>query len=169
VDTRRARSWGVIAVITALGIAVGPTGVGAGYRSKGPSTQVRISADRELTSKARGIDRAAVGVNRVASLLAADFGMTEEEIVMQRESLRVSWGDLTIAHTFADSDKGGMTVAQILELHDRGMGWGQIAAGLGFRLSDAVRAVNSESRVARGRAKADGQTARIGGDGVEED
>ena len=158
---RSFRGLGVIAVITTLGTAVVHVGVGAGHRSARAPTLVRTSADRELASKARGIDRAAVGVTRVASFLATEFGMSEEAIVTQKNDLRVSWGNLTIAHTFAASDKGGMTVAQVLQLHDRGMGWGQVAAGLRFKLDDAVRAVSAESRVARGRAKADGKAAPI--------
>lgn len=162
-------SLGVIAAITTLGTAVVHPGVGAGQRSARASTQGLTSADRELALKAKGIDRAAVGVTRVASFLAAEFGLSEEAITTQKEDLRASWGNLTIAHTFAASDKGGMTVAQVLQLHDRGMGWGQVAAGLRFKLDDAVRAVSAESRVARGRAKADGKTAPIGGDGFSDD
>jgi hypothetical protein len=101
--------------------------------------------------------------------LGAEFCVSEEAIVTERQDLGASWGNLTIAHTLAASDKQGMTVTQVLQLHDRGMGWGQIAAGLGFRLDDAVRAVNAESRVARGRVKADGRTVRIGAIGSQED
>jgi hypothetical protein len=158
------RTLGVTAMCTSLGMVVGYPGAGAGHHSERVSALGCASVDRELFAKARGIDRAAVGVNHVASRLAAEFGMSEDAIVAQRENLRTSWGNLTIAHTFAVSDKGGMTVAEILQLHDRGMGWGQIASGLRFKLDGAVRAVSVESRVARGRAKADGKTARIGGE-----
>ena len=73
-------------------------------------------------------------------------------------------GKLDRRHTFAAGDRGGMTVAQILQLHDRGMGWGQIAAGLRFNMRDAVAAVNSVSGVATGITKADGKTVSVGGE-----
>ncbi len=90
--------------------------------------------------------------------------MSREAILAQKDDLHTSWGNLTIAHTFAASDRGGMTVAQILQLHDRGMGWGQIAAGLRFNMRDAVTAVNVESRVVRGIKRADGKAVSIGGE-----
>jgi len=91
--------------------------------------------------------------------------MSEEAIIAQKQDLGTSWGNLTVAHTLAASDRQGMTVAQVLQLHDRGMGWGQVAAALRFELNDAVRAVNAERRVARGLMKPDGKAAPIGGDG----
>ena len=90
---------------------------------------------------------------------------SEEAIIAQKQDLGTSWGNLTVAHTLAASDRQGMTVAQVLQLHDRGMGWGQVAAALRFELNDAVRAVNAERRVARGLMKPDGKAAPIGGDG----
>ena len=110
-----------------------------------------------------------VGPSRVASFLADEFGITEETIIAQKQDLRVSWGNLTIAHTFAANDEEGVTVAQLVQLHHRGFGWGQVAASLGFGLDEAIRAVSSESRVARGRARADGMAARIGRDGEKDD
>jgi hypothetical protein len=121
--------------------------------------------DRELAAAAREIDRASVGQTRIATFLGAEVGMSPDAILAEQRDLRVSWGNLTVAHTLSASDRGGMTVAQVLFLHDRGMGWGQIAAGLRFKLVDAVQAVNAESLVARGRARADGKAARIAADG----
>jgi hypothetical protein len=100
----------------------------------------------------------------VARDLGAEFGMSREAILAQKDDLHASWGNLTIAHTFAARDGGGMTVAQILQLHDRGMGWGQIAAGLRFNMRDAVTAVNAASGVARGITKADGKAVSAGGE-----
>jgi hypothetical protein len=155
----------LISALTIFGTAVGHTGDGPELGSGRLPPQGCASADRDLAAKARDIDRASVGETRVARYLGAEFCMSEEAIVTEKRDLGVSWGNLTIAHTLAASDKQSMTVTQVLQLHDRGMGWGQIAAGLGFRLDDAVRAVNAESRVARGRVKADGRTVRIGANG----
>jgi hypothetical protein len=155
----------LISVITVLVTAVGHTGDRPEHGSSSPTPQARASADQELAARARDIDRASVGETRVAKFLGAEFGMSEEAIITERKDLGASWGNLTIAHTLAASDTQGMTAAQVLQLHDRGMEWSQVVAGLRFKLDDAVRAVNAESRVARGRAKADGKAAPIAGDG----
>ena len=159
---------GVMALISAITVfwtAVGNTRDRPGLGS-GRSTRHVCASDRELAAKVRDIDRASVGETRVARFLATEFGMSEEAVLTEKKDLGASWGNLTIAHTLAASDKQGMTAAQVLQLHDRGMGWGQVAAGLHFKLEDVVRAVNAESRVASGRVKADGKTAPIGGDGA---
>jgi hypothetical protein len=163
------RGLGVMALvsaITVLGTGVGNTRDGHGRKSSISTQQVRASADRELAATARDINRASVGETRVASFLGAEFGMSQEAIITQKKDLGASWGNLTIAHTLVASNTQGMTVAHLLQLLDRGMGWGQIAAGLRFELNDAVRAVNAEGRVATGRAKADGKAAPIRGDGL---
>jgi hypothetical protein len=157
----------LISVLMVLGAAVGRTGYRPGQESRASTQRDRVSADRKLAAAARDIDRASVGETRVASFLGAEFAMSAAAILTERRDLRASWGNLTIAHTLAASDKQGMTVAQVLLLHDRGMGWGQVAAGLRFRLDDAIRAVDVESRVARGRAKGDGRMIRIEGDGFQ--
>lgn len=157
---------GVMAIASAiavLGAGVGNPGGASGNESELSTTQHRAWADKVLAAESRHINRASVGETRVAAFLGAEFGTSESAILSQKRSLRASWGNLTIAHTLATSDDQGMTVAEVLHLHDSGMGWGQIAAGLRMNLRDAVRAVKAESRVARGRAKADGKTAPIRG------
>jgi len=155
----------LISAIMVLGTGIGHTGYGRGGGPRISTQQARSAADLYLAARARDIDRASVGETRVARFLGVEFGMSEEAIIAEKKDLGASWGNLTIAHTLAASDAQGMSVAQVLFLHDRGMGWGQIAAGLRFRLDDAAGAVNAESRVARGLEKADGKTARIGSDG----
>jgi hypothetical protein len=164
-----AQGLGVMALVSAilvLGAAVGQTRGGPGQEPIRSTQRSRVSADRELAAIARDIDRASVGETRVAGSLAAEFGGSEESMLLEKRGLGASWGDLTIAHTLAASDKLGMTAAQVLQLHDRGMGWGQVAAGLRFSLDDAIRAVRDESRVAREQVKADGKATPIRGDGL---
>ncbi len=164
-----AQGLGVMALVSAimvLGAAVGQTRDGPGHESIRSTQGSRVSADRELAAIARDIDRVSVGETRVAGSLAAEFGRSEKAVLEEKRGLGASWGNLTIAYTFAAGDKQGMTAAQILQLHDRGMGWGQVAAGLRFSLDDAVRAVRDESRVAREQVKADGKAAPIRGDGL---
>jgi hypothetical protein len=151
---------GAMAVISTLAV-LGATD-GRPVPEWGPSTpKSRASADRILAAKSRDINRASVGETRVAAFLGAEFGMSEQEIVEERMALGASWGNFTIAHTLATSDKQGMTVAQVLQLHDSGLEWGQVAAGLGMNLDDVVRAVATETHVAMGRAHADGKVAPI--------
>jgi len=152
----------LVSVLLPLGAAVGQAGNGRGQGPHASTEQDRVSADHEMAAAAREIDRASVGETRVATFLAAELGTSAEAVLAERRDLRVSWGNLTIAHTLSASDRGGMTVAQVLLLHDRGMGWGQVAAGLRLTLADAVLAVRAESRVARGRERADGKMAPIG-------
>lgn len=153
--------WVLIPGLMGLGTDIPPSS-GVPRHASGYSTpRARASADKVMAARAREINRASVGETRVASYLAAEFGLTEEAIVAEKLDHRTSWGDLTIAHTFSANDKLGMSVAQVLELTAHGMRWGQVAAGLRLDLHDAVRAVNAECRVATGRAKADGRVAPI--------
>jgi hypothetical protein len=151
----------LISAITVFGTAVGNTEDRRGPGSGSSTRHACASADRELATKVSEIDRASYGETPVARFLAAEFGMTEEAIITEKKDLGASWGNLTIAHTLAASDKQGMTAAQVLQLHDRGMRWGQVAAGLHFKLDDAVRAMDAEGRVARGLVKADGKPEQI--------
>ena len=48
-----------------------------------------------------------------------------------------------------------------------GMGWGEIAAGLGLNLGETVSAVQSEGKVAGGTVKADGKIAVAHGEGAK--
>jgi len=155
----------LISSLASLGIALGHAGEETRGIPRFPTPSARALADSKLAAEARHIDRNAVGGTLVARFLGAEFGMSEDAVLAQKESLGASWGNLTIAHTLAASDKPGMSVAQVLQLHERGMGWGQVAAGLGFNLGNAIRAVNEESRVARGSTKADGRVAPIRGYG----
>jgi len=84
----------------------------------------------------------------------------------EQTELGASCGQLMIAHTLSANSKVEVTAQQLFQLRKDGMGWGQIAAGLGFNLGDAVSAVNAEGRVAGGEARADGKVAAIGGPGA---
>jgi len=71
-----------------------------------------------------------------------------------------------IAHTLAANATDGVTVEQLIAMHQTGTGWGQIAAGMGLSLGDVISAVNAEQRVADGLARADGKVAVIHGEGA---
>ncbi|HEY3215524.1 MAG TPA: hypothetical protein VGK93_03430 [Candidatus Eisenbacteria bacterium] len=138
-------------------------------RNKGAkvSADVRAKAEAKLTASATVVDNEATkGEETVASRLAAEFGMTGEALAAEKTQLGTSWGQLMIAHTLMANATTQLTCQQLLDMRSD-MGWGQIAAGLGLKLGDAVSAVSSEGRVASGRVRADGKVAVIHGEGAK--
>jgi hypothetical protein len=131
------------------------------------SSKARAKADADLELAAKAANDKAEQGEDVASRLAGEFNMTAEAITNEKSSLDASWGNLMIAHTLAANSKSGVTAAQLIELKKDGMGWGQIAAGLGYDLGSAVRASKAESKIAAGEAQADGHAAVINGEGAK--
>ena len=133
------------------------------------SAKARTKADAELDVSAKTTDESAEtkGDANVASLLAAEFGMTADAISAEKSELDASWGNLMIAHTLAANSNTAVTAAELVQLKKDGMGWGQIAAGLGFNLGSAVKATVAESKIAAGEAKANGHVAVINGAGAK--
>jgi hypothetical protein len=125
----------------------------------------RAKAEAKLSAAARQLEKevAVKGEADVAARLANELGLATEALTAERRTLGVSWSEVVIAHTLQANSEVGVTVQQVLGLRAEGLGWGQIAAGLGFDLGHAVRAVQSEVKVAVGRAKVDGQVAVIRG------
>src|SRR5262249_21994797 len=102
----------------------------------------------------------------VADRLAAEFQTTADAMTAERAALKTSWGDLMIAHALAANAKSNLAVADLVGMHADGMGWGQIAAGLGLDLGETVSAIHAEGRVADGTAKTAGRAAVIHGEGA---
>ena len=132
------------------------------------AAQAKAKADAQLTAASEQVDKRASGDGEVAvaTRLAAEFGMTTQALNDEKRSLDVSWGQLMIAHTLDANVSHDLTVEQLVAMHKDGMGWGEIAAGLGLQLGSVVSVVNSEGRVADGLAKADGHVATIRGEGA---
>jgi hypothetical protein len=138
-------------------------------RNKGAkvSADARAKAEAKLTASATAVDNDATkGEETVASRLAAEFGMTTEALTAEKTELGVSWGQLMVAHTLMANATTQLTCQQLFDMRSD-MGWGQIAAGLGLKLGEAVSAVTSEGRVASGRVRADGKVAVIHGEGAK--
>lgn len=139
-------------------------------KAKGEKTsaEARQNAEAKMDAavKAVNAEAQAKGDAQVAARLAAEFGMTAEALLAEKQSLDASWGQLVIAHSLIANSATAVTVENLIQLHQEGTGWGQIAAGLGLRLGDAVSAIRAESRVAAGLAKADGRVAAIRGEGA---
>jgi hypothetical protein len=132
------------------------------------SKQARAKAESKIdaVSTKTGEDAAVHGSATVAGRLAAEFGMSTDEIMAEQQALGCSWGALMIAHSLDANTSTDVTAAQLVQLHKEGTGWGQIAAGLGLNLGHVVSAVQAEGRVAAGLAKPDGKVAAIRGDGT---
>lgn len=132
----------------------------------GVSADSRAQTDAKLAAQAKKVDAAAAASASadatVATRLSKEFNIGADVLASERQQFDVGWGQILIAHTLEASAKSGsVTADQLLELRQQGQGWGEIAAGLGLSLGKSVSAVNAESRVALGQAKADGQVQHI--------
>ena len=125
--------------------------------------ETQIGASVDQVNKTAALD----GDVTVATRLAGEFGTTPEALTAEKHALDVSWGQLMIAHTLVANTKTTMTVDQLVAMNKDGMGWGQIAAGLGLQLGSVVSSVNAEGRVAHGLDKADGHVAAMKGEGAK--
>jgi hypothetical protein len=123
------------------------------------------SVNKEISANQNEVEAEATakGDATVAGRIAAEFGMTSDALVAERAQFGRGWGELMIAHTLAANSKTGLTVADVLQLRTDGLGWGQIAHGMDFKLGDVTSAVKAEAKVATGLTKADGKVAMIHG------
>jgi hypothetical protein len=138
-------------------------------REKGATVdaKAREKFEAQLTASAKEveIDAAVAGDQKVAERLAAELGMSADALIAEKNEIGTSWGQLMIAHTLKANATAEVTAKQIFDLRAEGMGWGQIAHGLGLKLGEALGAVKAEGRVARGLVKADGKVHPIHGPG----
>lgn len=139
----------------------------ASVRSKGKALPApeKDAAAKQVKDLVGGIDAeaAAKGDAIVAGRLAPEFGMTTDELMAQRTRYASGWGDLMIAHTLLGGAKTDMTIDELYLLRSEGMGWGEIAHGMGLKIGPTMSALNSEGQVARGLAKPDGKPEKIAG------
>lgn len=131
--------------------------------AKAPA-KARTEAESKIQTVEKEVDAKASsdGDQKVAERLAGDFGMSADAVLSEKQSLGASWGELMIAQTLAANSHSTLTVEQIDQMKKDGNGWGQIAAGMGFKLSDVVAAARAESKVGTGAAKARGKVHPIG-------
>ena len=125
----------------------------------------RADAEAKLQETAKQVDDGAAkeGDTKVAERLGGEFGMSADAVLAEKQTLGASWGELMIAHTLKANATTDLTVEQLVQMRKDGNGWGQIAAGMGFKLGEVVSAARAESRVAAGLAKADGKVQAIHG------
>jgi hypothetical protein len=132
-------------------------------RARATSEKDRKSVEPKLDASKASVDKeaAAKGDNVVAGRLATEFSMTPDALTGEKAQFNTGWGDLMIAHSLLANAKSDVTLDQIFQMRTDGMGWGQIANGLGLRMGEVVSAVASEGRVATGQSKPDGKVATI--------
>ena len=132
-------------------------------RAKQPSRKALTKLERRLSELANQIDAEAnlKGEVFVANRVASEFGMTGSLMMLERGTLNASMGDLVIAHTLAANSPQNVTATQLFTLQHDGYTWARIAYGLDLRSDQVAGAVESETRVALGRVKADGRPAMI--------
>lgn len=158
----------------------GTTSVEAATPAADPKTEARLKAIRDRAAKMPAAEREEIekklegnvkdvdveavtnGDATVADRFAAEFGMTSEALLAERTQHNVGWGEVMIAHTLLANAPSGTTIDQLYTMRGDGMGWGQIAYGMGLRVGSVAAAVKTEAMVARGTVKADGKTAKIG-------
>jgi len=108
------------------------------------SAKARADAESKLQTTAKQVDAHAAteGDLRIAERFAAEFGMTAGAVLVEKQSLGASWGELMIAHTLLANAGSEITIEQLFELRQEG-GWGVIAAGLELNLGEVVSAAKA--------------------------
>lgn len=131
-------------------------------RARWAPADICEETDKKLQGTVRAIDKEAAknGDRLVMARIAAEFRIPAERVLAERARLSAPWGDLVVAHTLLASARG-VTVDQLFDMRAEGMGWGQIAWGLGFQQKDVTAAVQTEGKVIRGQSEPDGKPARI--------
>ncbi len=136
-------------------------------REKGAklSAKQSKSIDAKLEATEKSVDAAAAksGDQVVADRLAKEFGTTAEAMTQEKSQFNVGWGQLVVANTLMANAKTPVTLQQLFDMRNSGMGWGQIAHGMGLKLGDLISASKTEANVATGKSKPSGKVATIHG------
>ncbi len=134
-------------------------------KDEGLRTQERVreKMERKLQKTARQVDRVArrIGDQGMAERLGAEFAVAPEALLAQKADIGASWAEMLIGYTLGANARTAVTPDQLVAIEHQGMGWGQIAAGLGFGLHQTVAAARTEGRVAQGKVRPDGKVASI--------
>ena len=126
----------------------------------------RAQAERKITAALQSVSDREVrdGAEKVAGRIASEFRTSGDKVLADRDATGASLGELMLAYTLELNTTHSVTAPQLIELHDRGVGWAQIGAGLGFQLGEVVAAADAESRVAAGKTAPDGKVQQLIGD-----
>ncbi len=128
-----------------------------------PAKQV-AATEPKLDAEIKNVNaEAAKEGSKVADRLEMGLGMTPGALEAERAKSNAGFGELMIAHLLFSNEHttSTMTLDDLFKLHEEGMGWGQIARGLGLNVGDLVIAAKSEGRVATGMAESGTKTRMI--------
>lgn len=114
--------------------------------------------EKSLRQTAVEIDAANASKDKavVASRLAAEYGGIPELYVGEHDRLKTGWGELAIAHTILSSSKTTVTIDQLYDLRQEGLGWGQIAHGLDLPSAEFTKSVHAKGLALGGAASKSG-------------
>jgi len=113
----------------------------------------RAEARLAVTSRKVNAHAARTGDEKMAETLGNEFGVAPTVLLDEKRDLGVTWAEVMIAHVLG-ANSHFASPREIVEIERQGLGWGQIAAGMGFGLRETVRAAQRECRVAIGTSKA---------------
>ena len=90
----------------------------------------------------------------MAQQLSTRFGISSSTLLQERTQFGLSWNDILLAHTLAQSSRTGVTAGQLLQLRASGMSWQQVSASAGITLNrrnlSVIRNANTETFVTIG-------------------
>ncbi|HEU4724150.1 MAG TPA: hypothetical protein VFU59_02515 [Candidatus Eisenbacteria bacterium] len=118
--------------------------------------------EKSLRESATEVDAATAKKEHVevAGRLAAEYGGIPELYLGEKERLKTGWGDLSIAHAILQGAKTTVTIDQLYDLRQEGLGWGQIAHGLDLNVGELVKTAHAKGRSAVGAPEGAGKTER---------
>lgn len=121
-------------------------------RAKEVDPKEKAETDKSLHETAAEVDAASAKKEKVevAGRLAAQFGGIPELYVGEHDRLKAGWGEIAIAHTLLANAKTTVTIDQLFDLRQEGLGWGQIAHGLDLNVGDFVRMARANGHAAVG-------------------
>lgn len=119
-------------------------------RAKQVDPAVKEKTEKMLKDNTTEVDAATAKKDKVeiAGRLAAEYGGIPELYLGEKERLKTGWGDLSIAHAILQSAKTTVTIDQLYDLRQEGLGWGQIAHGLDLNVGEFVKTASAKSRSA---------------------
>ena len=86
-----------------------------------------------------------------AQELSARLGISTSTLLQEKTQFGVSWNDILLAHTLAQSSRTSVTADQLLQMRATGMSWQQVSANAGVTLNrqtlSAIRNGNTETFV----------------------
>jgi hypothetical protein len=128
-------------------------------RARTLSPKEAEATEPKIDAMIKGVDtEAAKADSKVPDRLATRFGITPDALVAEKAKFGAGFGELMIAHLLLSDEKSGTTVTldDLFKMHGEGMGWGQIAHGMGLKLGGLVSAARNEGREATGKGKPGG-------------